>query len=93
MYKLEEAKQEFFEFTTPKGKKYGIPTIDSLPFRTWMRIREKLNDSDNVGEAGFDEIMGLFDQYCPEVMDEINLEQAKNLLMAYSASGSATPGE
>lgn len=92
MYKLEEAKPELFEFTY-KGKKYGVPTIDSLPFATFMRIRKKMGESDDAGEAGFDEIMGLFEQYAPKVMEDINLAQAKELFIAYSASGSAALGE
>lgn len=92
MYKLEEAKPELFEFTY-KGKKYGVPTIDSLPFATFMRIRKKMGESDDAGEAGFDEIMGLFEQYAPKVMESINLAQAKELFIAYSASGSAALGE
>lgn len=92
MFKLEEAKPELFEFEY-KGKKHGIPAIDSLPFSTFMRIREKLSDSDNAGELGFDEIMNLFNQYVPDVMDEINITQAKELFIAYAGSGSASLGE
>ena len=88
MFKLEEAKPEFFEFEY-KGKKYGIPAIDSLPFSTFMRIREKLKGADDAGELGFDEIMGLFEQYVPEVMEEINLTQAKELFIAYAGSGTS----
>lgn len=92
MFKLEEVKPELFEFEY-KGNKYGIPTIDSLPFSTFMRIRKKMGESDDAGESGFDEIMGLFEQYAPEVMEDINLTQAKELFIAYSASGSANLGE
>lgn len=91
-FKLEAAKPEMFEFTY-KGKKYGVPTVDSLPFSTFMRIRKKMSESSDAGEAGFDEIMGLFEQYAPKVMEEINLAQAKELFVAYSASGSAALGE
>ena len=94
MFKLEEATPELFEFEY-KGKKYGVPAIDSLPFSTFMRIRKKLSGSaqEDVGELGFDEIMGLFEHYVPDVMDDINLTQAKELFIAYAASGSASLGE
>lgn len=92
MFKLEEAKPELFEFEY-KGKTYGVPAIDSLPFSTFMRIRKKLSSAEDVGELGFDEIMGLFEQYVPDVMDDINLTQAKKLFIAYAGSGSASLGE
>lgn len=92
MYKLEEQKPDMFEFEY-KGKKHGVPSIDSLPFSTFMRIRKKLSGSDDPGELGFDEIMGLFEQYVPDVMEEINLNQAKELFIAYAGSGSANLGE
>ena len=89
MFKLEESKPDLFEFEY-KGKTYGIPAIDSLPFSTFMRIRKKLSSAEDAGELGFDEIMALFEQYVPEVMDDINLTQAKELFMAYAGSGSAS---
>ena len=91
MFKLEEAKPELFEFEY-KGKTYGVPAIDSLPFCTFMRIRKKLSGTsiEDAGELGFDEIMSLFEQYVPEVMEEINMKQAKELFMAYATSGSAS---
>lgn len=92
MFKLAEEKPKMFEFEY-KGKKYGVPVVDSLPFATFMRIRAKMSESEDAGEAGFDEIMGLFSQYAPSVMEEITLAQAKELFVAYSASGSASLGE
>ena len=92
MYKLEEQKPNMFEFEY-KGKKHEIPAIDSLPVSTFMRIRKKMNESVGADEAGFDEIMGLFEQYAPDVMAEIILSQAKELIVAYSASGSSNLGE
>lgn len=89
MFKLEESKPELFEFEY-KGKTYGVPAIDSLPFCTFMRIRKKLSSAEDAGELGFDEIMSLFEQYVPEVMEEINMKQAKELFMAYATSGSAS---
>ena len=85
MFELADRKPELWEFTY-KGRKYGIPTIDSLPFATFMRIRKKMSESGNtsdIGELGFDEIMGLFEKYIPKVMESITLEQAKELFVAY----------
>ena len=92
MFKLESAKPELFEFTY-KGKKYGVPTVDSLPISTFMRIRKKMGEAEDASEVMFDEVMALFEQYAPKVMDEISLTQAKKLLDAYSASGSSNLGE
>ena len=92
MFKLEDRNPAMFEFEY-KGKKYGVPTIDSLPFSTFMRIRKKLNGSEDASELGFDEIMGLFEQYIPDVMDEIRLDQAKELFVAYASSTATSLGE
>lgn len=92
MFKLEDRKPVMFEFEY-KGKKHGVPTIDSLPFSTFMRIRKKLSDSEDANELGFDEIMGLFEQYIPDVMDEISLDQAKELFIAYAGSTATSLGE
>ena len=86
MYQLQERKPDLFEFEY-KGKKYGVPTMDSLPFATFMRIRKKLSESDNPSELGFDEIMNLFESYAPDVMRDIDLSQAKELFMAYAQTG------
>ena len=92
MFELDDAKPELFEFTY-KGKKYGIPTVDCLPFATFMNIRKSMNESGNAAEAGFDEIMGLFEQYAPDLMGEITIAQAKELFVAYSTSGKTSLGE
>ena len=92
MYKLESRKPEMFEFEF-EGKAHGIPAVDSLPFSTFMRIRKKLAGSEDAGELGFEEIMGLFEQYAPDVMSRIDLRQAKELFVAYAGSGTATLGE
>ena len=88
MFKLEDRQPVMFEFEY-KNKKHGIPTPDSLPFATFMRIRKKLSDNPSeAGELGFDEIMGLFEQYIPDVMETITVDQAKDLFVAYVSSGS-----
>lgn len=85
VFKLESRKPKMFEFEYD-GKKYGVPSVDSLPFSTFMRIRKKLEESDNPSELGFDEIMNLFESYIPDVMAEIDLSQAKELFTAYASS-------
>ena len=92
MFKLEERKPTLFEFEYKK-KKYGVPVMDSLPFATFMRIGKKLTESDNPEEISFDEVMDLFEKYAPDVMQEIDLSQARELFMAYAQSGAVDVGK
>lgn len=86
VYKLESRKPTMFEFEF-EGKVYGVPAMDSLPSAVFMRIRRKLEESDNQAEMGFDEIMSLFESYVPDVMEKIDFGQAKELLVAYANTG------
>lgn len=83
MFKLEESKAKTFDFEF-EGKTYSVPSRESLPFATFRAIRKAIAESDNPEETGFDEIMKLFDEYIPEVMEKIDFEQAARLFSAYS---------
>ena len=84
MFKLEKSKAKTFDFEYD-GKEYSVPSVSSLPMKRFRAIREKLAESNNSAEVFFDEIMNLFDEYIPEVMDTIDLDEAKALFKAYSA--------
>lgn len=83
MFKLDDSKAKSFEFEF-EGKVYLIPSRTGLPMSTFRKIRKALAESDNSEEALFDEIMKVFDEYAPEVMDRIDLNQAMQLFRAYS---------
>ena len=83
MFKLDESKAKTFDFEF-EGKTYSVPSRNSLPMRTVREIRKALSDSNNSEEALFDEIMKVFDEYIPEVMERIDLGQAMELFKAYS---------
>ena len=83
MFKLDESKAKTFDFEF-EGKTYSVPSRNSLPMRTFREIRKALSDSNNSEEALFDEIMKVFDEYIPEVMERIDLGQAMELFKAYS---------
>lgn len=83
MFKLEDSKAKTFDFEF-EGKTYSVPSRDSLPMSTFRSIRKALAESGNSEEVLFDEIMKLFDEYAPDVMDRICLEQAMKLFQAYS---------
>lgn len=92
MFKLEESKAKTFEFEY-RGETYSIPSVDGLPLKVYRKIRKAISESDNPEEAMFDEIMGLFDEYIPDVMDVIDFEEAKTLFIAYSSGDGASLGE
>lgn len=83
MFKLDDSKAESFKFEF-EGKVYSIPSRTGLPMSTFRNIRKALAESDNSEEALFDEIMKVFDQYIPDVMERIDLNQAMELFKAYS---------
>lgn len=84
MYKLENSTAKTFDFEY-EGKTYSVPARTSLPMSTFRAIRKAIADSDNPEETGFDEIMKLFDEYIPEVMERIDMGQALELFKAYSS--------
>ena len=86
MFKLDESKSKTFDFEY-KGKVYSVPNRESLPMTTFRAIRKAISESDNSDEVLFDEIMNLFDEYVPEVMQSIDLSQAMELFKAYSTDG------
>lgn len=83
MFKLGDSKAKSFDFEYG-GKVYSIPSRDGLPMSTFRRIRKALAESDNSEETLFDEIMRVFDEYAPDVMERIDLNQAMQLFKAYS---------
>ena len=86
MFKLEsKPKQDFkFEF---EGEVYSIPSRSSLPMKRFREIRKAIQESDSPEETGFDEIMKIFDEHIPEVMERIDMAQAMELFRAYSNGG------
>lgn len=84
MFKLDASTAKTFDFEYD-GKTYSIPSRESLPMSTFRSIRKAIAESDNSDEALFDEIMKLFDEYVPEVMERIDLGQAMELFKAYSS--------
>ena len=93
MFELSESTADVFRFTY-KGKEYAIPSRASLPLPVFRRIRKAISESDNPEEEGFDQIMALFDEYIPDVMEELSFEQAVKLFTAYANGGEdATMGE
>lgn len=84
MYKLDDSKPTTFDFEYD-GKVYSVPARTSLPMSTFRAIRKAIADSSNPEETGFDEIMKLFDEYIPEVMESIDMGQAMELFRAYSS--------
>ena len=86
MFILEESAPRLWEFEFG-GEVYGIPAVDSLPLSTYRRIRRAIGEAgDKADDAFFDEVMRLFDEYAPEVVDKLDLEQAKALFVAYSTN-------
>ena len=83
MFKLEKSGAKTFDFEF-EGKKYSVPSRQSLPVSTFRSMRKAINESDNQEEALFDEVMKLFDKYVPAVMKKIDLSQAMELFKAYS---------
>lgn len=83
MFKLEDSKAKTFEFEFD-GKTYSVPSRESLPMSTFRAIRAALAESGGSEEVLFDEIMKIFDEYIPEVMERIDLGQAMELFKAYS---------
>lgn len=86
MFVLEKKKPTVFEFEYD-GKTYSVPARTSLPMSKFRAIRKAIVESDNPEETGFDEIMALFDEYIPEVMESISTEQAMELFSAYANGG------
>ena len=84
MFKLEKSKAKTFDFMFG-GKKYSIPSRASLPMKRFREIRKALAEADYSEEVLFDEIMKLFDEYAPDVMERIDLGQAMELFKAYSS--------
>ena len=83
MFKLEDSKAKTFDFEY-EGKTYSVPSRNSLPMTKFREIRKALAESGNSEEVLFDEIMKIFDEYIPEVMERIDLGQAMELFKAYS---------
>lgn len=83
MFKLEESKAKTFDFEY-EGKTYSVPSRNSLPMSTFRAIRAALAESGGSEEVLFDEIMKIFDEYIPDVMERIDLGQAMELFKAYS---------
>ena len=93
MFELSESTADVFRFTY-KGKEYEVPSRAGLPLSVFRRIRKAIAESDKPEETMFDEIMALFDEYIPDVMEELKLEQAVELFTAYANGGEdATMGE
>lgn len=88
VYKLQARESQMFRFEY-KGKTHNVPLPYSLKFKTFMRIREA---ADNP-EKGFDEIMAVFLAYAPEAMEEMIMEEAKELFAAYAAYSPDSMGE
>ena len=83
MFKLEDSRAKTFDFEF-EGKTYSVPSRNSLPMTKFREIRKALSESGNSEEVLFDEIMKIFDEYIPEVMERIDLGQAMELFKAYS---------
>lgn len=92
MFKLESNKQVFeFEFD---GETYSIPSRLGLPMPRFRKIQKAISKADDKEEALFDEIMAIFDEYAPGIMERLSLGQAMELFKAYSADeNDATLGE
>lgn len=86
MYQVKEQKAKRFSFEFD-GKAYEVPARGSLPIQTFRAIRKAMAESDNAEEVFFDEVMKLFDEYAPEVMEAIDLDQAMDLFRAYATDG------
>lgn len=85
-YHVQERKPDMFDFEY-KGVTYSVPSVSSLPFKTFMRIRKKLNDSGDPNELFFDEVMSLFEEYAPEAMASMSFEEAQDVFTAYAQAG------
>lgn len=72
-----------------KDKTYQVPLPYSLKFKTFMRVREASGNP----EKGFDEIMDVFLAYAPEAMEEMIMEEAKDLFKAYAEYSPDSMGE
>lgn len=88
MFKLESGDAQSFEFEF-EGKKYTIPSRLGLPMKRFRKIQKAISQSDDKEETLFDEIMGVFDEYAPDVMDKLTLGQAMELFTAYSTDEDA----
>lgn len=86
MYELIDTERDTFDFSY-HGKTYSIPARTSLPMAKFRDIRRAIAESDEPEETLFDEVMGLFDAYAPEVMEAIDLGQAMKLFRAYANGG------
>ena len=94
MFKLDSGKSKVFEFEF-EGETYSVPSRLGLPMARFRRMRKALATAEDKDEALFDEIMAVFDEHVPEVMERITLEQAMSLFRAYSLGddGEASLGE
>lgn len=94
MFKLDSGKSNVFEFEF-EGETYSVPSRLGLPMARFRKMRKVLASADDQNEALFDEIMDVFDEYVPDVMRRITLEQAMSLFRAYSHDdeGEASLGE
>lgn len=60
----------------------------------FRKIQKAISKADDKEEALFDEIMAIFDEYAPGIMERLSLGQAMELFKAYSADeNDATLGE
>jgi hypothetical protein len=83
MFKLDSDNSNAFEFEF-EGETYSVPSRLGLPMARFRRMRKALASAEDKNEALFDEVMAVFDEYVPEVMERITLEQAMSLFRAYS---------
>lgn len=86
MYEVAKSTAKKFAFAY-NGKAYEVPARGSLPIMTFRAIRKAMADAENSEEAFFDEVMKLFDEHAPEVMESIDLDQAMELFRAYATDG------
>lgn len=92
MFKLDKCTANPFEFEF-EGKTYTVPNKLDLPMPVFMAIRKAIIESNDPQEALFDEVMKLFEQYVPEVMEKITLSQATELFKAYAIDEGDSLGE
>ena len=83
MFKL-DSRPENFEFEYD-GEVYSIPSRLGLPMARFRKIQKAITNADDKEEALFDEIMVLFEEYAPGLMDKLSLGQAMELFKAYSS--------
>ena len=92
MFKLESNEQKVFEFEFD-GKTYSIPSRLGLPMARFRKIQKAITQADDKEEALFDEIMAVFDEYAPGIMEQLTLGQAMELFKAYSSDDDTSLGE